>query len=88
MKKSTVTMLVLIILLLYAAVNLAGAAKELGEAEKLTEALTQELESAEEENEKLKQSVEALGTDEAEKAFARDFFGFTDGDGIIFIDSN
>ena len=87
MKKSTVTVLLMLGLLLYAAVSLTAAAKELNAAREMTAELTEELENAEAENERLRQETASLGTDESMREFAEDFFGFTATDKVVFTDS-
>ena len=88
MKKSTVTVLLMLGLLLYAVVSFTAAAKELNAAQEMTAQLTEEIENAEAENERLQQEAASLGTDESLKAFAEDFFGLTDPDKVVFTDSS
>lgn len=89
MKKTrTVTALLITGLMIFAAASLIDAEIQLRGEEKITAELMQETENEERKNEVLTGQAESLYSDEAEKAFAESFFGFSDPHKIIFEDVN
>ena len=78
------TAIVLAVLTVSAVIMLMKAQRDLTEAERLTAELTAELQSAENENRRLTQKLERLGTEEATEALARERLGLVLPDEIIF----
>ena len=78
------TAIVLAVLTVSAVIMLMKAQRDLTEAERLTAELTAELQSAENENRRLTQKLEKLGTEEATEALARERLGLVLPDEIIF----
>ena len=78
------TAIVLAVLTVSAVIMLMKAQRDLTEAERLTAELTVKLQSAENENRRLTQKLEKLGTEEATEALARERLGLVLPDEIIF----
>lgn len=85
-KNRTVTFLLVLGLMVYAAVSLVTAASELRGAETLTAELQSGIEMVESENAELKKQAEGLNSDAAAKEFAEEFFGFSDPEKTVFED--
>ncbi len=85
-KSSLVTKLLVLVLVVYATVILVRLQDQLTEKEAEAAQLSQELETIEQENQRLEQAIDALDTDEGVAAVARQKLGMIDRNQIVFYD--
>lgn len=85
-KSSLVTKLLVLVLVVYATVILVRLQDQLTEKKAEAAQLSQELETIEQENQRLEQAIDALDTDEGVAAVARQKLGMIDRNQIVFYD--
>ena len=82
-KSSLLVKLVILILVVYATVTLVSLRQQINEQEAI---LNSSIASTRQENNRLQDSIDALGTDEGVAAVARDKLGMVEEGDIIFYD--
>ena len=82
-KSSLLVKLVILILVVYATVTLVSLRQQINEKEAI---LNSSIASTRQENNRLQDSIDALGTDEGVAAVARDKLGMVEEGDIIFYD--
>lgn len=85
-KSSLLVKLVILILVVYATVTLVSLRKQITEKNEQEATLTSSIIATKQENNRLQDSIDALGTDEGVEAVARDKLGMVDEGDIIFYD--
>ena len=85
-KSSLLVKLVILILVVYATVTLVSLRKQITEKTEQEATLTSSIIATKQENNRLEDSIDALGTDEGVEAVARDKLGMVDEGDIIFYD--
>ena len=85
-RSSLLVKLVILILVVYATVTLVSLRKQITEKNAEAATLTSSITSAEQENGRLQESIDALGTDEGVAAAARENLGMVAEGEIIFKD--
>lgn len=85
-KSSLLVKLVILVLVVYATVTLVSLRKQISEKNEQEATLTSSIAAATQENKRLEDAIDALGTDEGIEAVARDKLGMVDEDDIVFFD--
>ncbi len=85
-KSSLVTKLLVLVLVVYATVTLVKLQDQLTEKKAEAAQLSQELETIEQENQRLEHAIDALDTDEGIAAVARQKLGMINRNQIVFYD--
>ena len=85
-KSSLLVKLVILILVVYATVTLVSLRKQITEKTEQEATLTSSIIATKQENNRLEDSIDALGTDAGAEAVARDKLGMVDEGDIIFYD--
>lgn len=85
-KSSLLVKLVILVLVVYATVTLVSLRKQIAEKNEQEATLTSSIATATQENKRLEDAIDALGTDEGIEAVARDKLGMVDEDDIVFFD--
>ena len=85
-KSSLLVKLVILILVVYATVTLVSLRKQITEKTEQEATLTSSIIATKQENNRLEDSIDTLGTDAGVEAVARDKLGMVDEGDIIFYD--
>ena len=85
-RSSLLTKLLILVLVVYATVTLVSLQSQVTEKEAQAEALQSTIDATEQENLRLQQAINALGTDEGVVAVARQKLGLVAKGEIIFYD--
>ena len=85
-KSSLLVKLVILILVVYATVTLVSLRQQINEKNEQEAILNSSIASTRQENNRLQDSIDALGTDEGVAAVARDKLGMVEEGDIIFYD--
>ena len=85
-KSSLLVKLILLILVVYATVTLVSLRQQINEKNEQETTLTGSIASTTQENNRIQDAIDALGTDEGVEAVARDKLGMVDEGDIIFYD--
>ena len=85
-KSSLLVKLVILILVFYATVTLVSLRQQINEKNEQEAILNSSIASTRQENNRLQDSIDALGTDEGVAAVARDKLGMVEEGDIIFYD--
>ena len=85
-KSSLLVKLVILILVVYATVTLVSLRKQITEKNEQESILNSSIAATQQENNRIQDSIDALGTDEGVAAVARDKLGMVEEGDIIFYD--
>ena len=85
-KSSLLVKLVILILVVYATVTLVSLRKQITEKNEQEAILNSSIAATQQENNRIQDSIDALGTDAGVEAVARDKLGMVDEGDIIFYD--
>ena len=85
-KSSLLVKLVILILVVYATVTLVSLRKQITEKNEQEAILNSSIAATQQENNRIKDSIDALGTDAGVEAVARDKLGMVDEGDIVFYD--
>ena len=85
-RSSLVTKVLILVLVVYATVTLVSLQSQVIEKETLAAALQDDITAAQQENLRLEQAINALGTDEGVEAVARQKLGLVAPGEILFYD--
>ena len=85
-RSSLVTMVLILVLVVYATVTLVSLQSQVTEKETQAAALQDDITAAQQENLRLEQAINALGTDEGVEAVARQKLGLVAPGEILFYD--
>ncbi len=85
-KSSLLVKLVILILVVYATVTLVSLRQQITEKNEQEATLTGSIAAATQENNRIQDAIDALGTDAGVEAVARDKLGMVDEGDIIFYD--
>lgn len=85
-KSSLLVKLVILILVVYATVTLVSLRKQITEKNEQEAILNSSIAATQQENNRLQDSIDALGTDAGVEAVARDKLGMVDEGDIVFYD--
>ena len=85
-KSSLLVKLVILILVVYATVTLVSLRKQITEKNEQEAILNSSIAATEQENNRIQDSIDALGTDAGVEAVARDKLGMVDEGDIVFYD--
>lgn len=85
-RSSLLTKVLILVLVVYATVTLVSLQSQVTEKEAQIESLQQAITTAQQENLRLEQNINALGTDEGVEAVARQKLGLVAPDETIFYD--
>ena len=85
-KSSLLVKLVILILVLYATVTLVSLRKQITEKNEQEAILNSSIAATQQENNRIQDSIDALGTDAGVEAVARDKLGMVDEGDIVFYD--
>ena len=85
-KSSLLVKLVILILVVYATVTLVSLRKQITEKNEQEAILNSSLAATQQENNRIQDSIDALGTDAGVEAVARDKLGMVDEGDIVFYD--
>lgn len=85
-KSSLLVKLILLILVVYATVTLVSLRQQINEKNEQEATLTGSIASTTQENNRIQDAIDALGTDEGVEAVARDKLGMVDEGDIVFYD--
>jgi len=85
-KSSLLVKLVILILVVYATVTLVSLRKQITEKNEQEAILNSSIAATQQENNRIQDSIDALGTDAGVKAVARDKLGMVDEGDIVFYD--
>ena len=85
-KSSLLVKLVILILVVYATVTLVSLRKQITEKNEQEAILNSSIAATQQENNRIQDSIDALGTDAGVEAVARDKLGMVDEGDIVFYD--
>ena len=85
-KSSLLVKLVILILVVYATVTLVSLRKQITEQNEQEAILNSSIAATQQENNRIQDSIDALGTDAGVEAVARDKLGMVDEGDIVFYD--
>ncbi len=85
-KSSLLVKLVILILVVYATVTLVSLRKQITEKNEQEAILNSSIAATQQENNRIQDSIDALGTDTGVEAVARDKLGMVDEGDIVFYD--
>ena len=85
-KSSLLVKLVILILVVYATVTLVSLRKQITEKNEQEAILNSSIAATQQENNRMQDSIDALGTDAGVEAVARDKLGMVDEGDIVFYD--
>lgn len=85
-KSSLLVKLVILILVVYATVTLVSLRKQITEKNEQEAILNSSIAATQQENNRIQDSIDALGTDAGVEAVARDKLGMVDERDIVFYD--
>ena len=85
-KSSLLVKLVILILVVYATVTLVSLRKQITEKNEQEAILNSSIAATQQENNRIQDSIDALGTDAGVEAVARDKLGMVDEGDILFYD--
>ena len=85
-KSSLLVKLVILILVVYATVTLVSLRKQITEKNEQEAILNSSIAATQQENNRIQDSIDALGTDAGVEAVARDKLGMVDEGDIVFFD--
>ena len=85
-KSSLLVKLVILILVVYATVTLVSLRKQITEKNEQEAILNSSIAATQQENNRIQDSIDALGTDAGVEAVARDKLGLVDEGDIVFYD--
>ena len=85
-KSSLLVKLVIMILVVYATVTLVSLRKQITEKNEQEAILNSSIAATQQENNRIQDSIDALGTDAGVEAVARDKLGMVDEGDIVFYD--
>lgn len=85
-KSSLLVKLVILILVVYATVTLVSLRKQITEKNEQEAILNSSIAATQQENNRIQDSIDALGTDAGVEAAARDKLGMVDEGDIVFYD--
>lgn len=85
-KSSLLVKLVVLILVVYATVTLVSLRKQITEKNEQEAILNSSIAATQQENNRIQDSIDALGTDAGVEAVARDKLGMVDEGDIVFYD--
>ena len=85
-KSSLLVKLVILILVVYATVTLVSLRKQITETNEQEAILNSSIAATQQENNRIQDSIDALGTDAGVEAVARDKLGMVDEGDIVFYD--
>lgn len=85
-KSSLLVKLVILILVVYATVTLVSLRKQITEKNEQEAILNTSIAATQQENNRIQDSIDALGTDAGVEAVARDKLGMVDEGDIVFYD--
>ena len=85
-KSSLLVKLVILILVVYATVTLVSLRKQITEKNEQEAILNSSIAATQKENNRIQDSIDALGTDAGVEAVARDKLGMVDEGDIVFYD--
>ena len=85
-KSSLLVKLVILILVVYATVTLVSLRKQITEKNEQEAILNSSIAATQQENNRIQDSIDALGTDAGVEAVARDQLGMVDEGDIVFYD--
>ena len=85
-KSSLLVKLVILILVVYATVTLVSLRKQITEKNEQEALLNSSIAATQQENNRIQDSIDALGTDAGVEAVARDKLGMVDEGDIVFYD--
>ena len=85
-KSSLLVKLVILILVVYATVTLVSLRKQITEKNEQEAILNSSIAATQQENNRIQDSIDALGTDAGVEAVARDKLGMLDEGDIVFYD--
>lgn len=85
-KSSLLVKLVILILVVYATVTLVSLRKQITEKNEQEAILNSSIAATQQENNRIQDSIDALGTDARVEAVARDKLGMVDEGDIVFYD--
>ena len=85
-KSSLLVKLVILILVVYATVTLVSLRKQITEKNEQEAILNSSIAATQQENNRIRDSIDALGTDAGVEAVARDKLGMVDEGDIVFYD--
>ena len=85
-KSSLLVKLVILILVVYATVTLVSLRKQITEKNEQEAILNSSIAATQQENNRIQDSIDALGTDAGVEAVARDKLGMVDEGEIVFYD--
>ena len=85
-KSSLLVKLVILILVVYATVTLLSLRKQITEKNEQEAILNSSIAATQQENNRIQDSIDALGTDAGVEAVARDKLGMVDEGDIVFYD--
>ena len=85
-KSSLLVKLVILILVVYATVTLVSLRKQITEKNEQEAILNSSIAATQQENNRIQDSIDALGTDAGVEAVARDKLGMVDDGDIVFYD--
>ena len=85
-KSSLLVKLVILILVVYATVTLVSLRKQITEKNEQEAILNSSIAATQQENNRIQDSIDALGTDAGIEAVARDKLGMVDEGDIVFYD--
>ena len=85
-KSSLLVTLVILILVVYATVTLVSLRKQITEKNEQEAILNSSIAATQQENNRIQDSIDALGTDAGVEAVARDKLGMVDEGDIVFYD--
>lgn len=85
-KSSLLVKLVILILVVYATVTLVSLRKQITEKNEQEAILNSSIDATQQENNRIQDSIDALGTDTGVEAVARDKLGMVDEGDIVFYD--
>ena len=85
-KSSLLVKLVILILVVYATVTLVSLRKQITEKNEQEAVLNSSIAATQQENNRIQDSIDALGTDAGVEAVARDKLGMVDEGDIVFYD--
>lgn len=85
-KSSLLVKLVILILVVYATVTLMSLRKQITEKNEQEAILNSSIAATQQENNRIQDSIDALGTDAGVEAVARDKLGMVDEGDIVFYD--
>ena len=85
-KTSLLVKLVILILVVYATVTLVSLRKQITEKNEQEAILNSSIAATQQENNRIQDSIDALGTDAGVEAVARDKLGMVDEGDIVFYD--